>query len=131
MCRINFFFIILFTCAVMVIYRVMTNNFEFMKIIVSLAVTVIPEGLELIVKINLSVIIFELKKKMIFVKNLISLEILGKINMVIFDKTGTITTGKQVVNKFLVIDLNYINDRGELEKIKFVEMENNENIFFL
>lgn len=92
---------ILLACCFLFIFCMMKNK-NTLEIVVSLAVTAIPEGLELVVRINLSVIIFRLKRQKIFIKSLHALEKLGTVDMIVLDKTGTLTTNKQTVNYVLV-----------------------------
>ncbi|KRH94358.1 P-type ATPase (P-ATPase) Superfamily [Pseudoloma neurophilia] len=92
---------ILIACFCLFLFCFMKNQ-NALEIAVSLAVTAIPEGLELVVRINLSVIIFRLKQQKIFVKSLHALEKVGTINTIVFDKTGTLTTNQQSINCVLV-----------------------------
>ncbi|ELQ74802.1 P-type ATPase (P-ATPase) Superfamily, partial [Trachipleistophora hominis] len=94
---------ILSICIALFIYCMVLGNMSTLKICTSLAVTAIPEGLELVVRINLSVIVFQLKKKMIFVKKLVSLETLGSVDMIVLDKTGTITTNEQIIDQIFEV----------------------------
>ncbi|ELA47395.1 HAD ATPase, P-type, family IC [Vavraia culicis subsp. floridensis] len=97
------FISILSVCIVLFIYCMLVGNMSTLKVCTSLAVTAIPEGLDLVVRINLSVIVFKLKKNMIFIKKLVSLEILGSVNMIVLDKTGTITTNEQMIDQIIEV----------------------------
>lgn len=119
---------ILTACFALFIYCSLQNR-NALEIAVSLAVTAIPEGLELIVRINLSVITLRLKKDKIFVKNLLALEKVGNISLIVFDKTGTLTNNTQHINSCYIFDKCADSQSGHSENdlsfMKRVEVTEN------
>lgn len=90
-------------------------------------------------------------KERIIVKKLSSLEILSRVNTVIFDKTGTITMGRPEVTEIKIVDNSYTREKiltigsgiernslhplakaivelGQMEKIKFQHADNVQEI---
>ena len=60
----------------------------------------VPAGMFLLVTIALSVGVIKLSKRKTMVKDLYSIEMLARTNMLCLDKTGTITDGTMVVTSF-------------------------------
>lgn len=60
-------------------------------------VGMIPEGLILLVSVSLAVAAMKLAKKKVLVQELYCVETLARVDMLCFDKTGTITTGNMNV----------------------------------
>ena len=60
-------------------------------------VGMIPEGLILLVSVSLAVSAFKLTKKKVLVQELYCVETLARVDVLCFDKTGTITTGNMNV----------------------------------
>ncbi|RJQ27522.1 cation-translocating P-type ATPase [Candidatus Parcubacteria bacterium] len=70
---------------------------EFFLTLVSLAVAVVPEGLPLVVTVALAVGAYRMAKQKAIVRKMIAIETLGTANVILSDKTGTITQNKMVV----------------------------------
>ncbi|KAF4046977.1 putative calcium-transporting ATPase 1 [Phytophthora infestans] len=66
---------------------------------VSVAVSVVPEGLPMVVTICLSSGTAEMVKKNVLVRKLASVETLGAASVICTDKTGTLTEGKMTAVK--------------------------------
>ncbi len=75
---------------------------ESLVVILSLAVSAIPEGLPTIATITLSLAIKKLAKENALVKKLNAAEALGSITTICTDKTGTITKNELAVEKLWV-----------------------------
>lgn len=88
--------------------------------IVSLSVSVIPEGLPIVMTLVLASGVWRMSKRNALVKKLQAVEALGQANVIAVDKTGTITKNELVVRKlwsgeyFDVTGVGY-EPRGEVQ----------------
>lgn len=69
---------------------------EMFMVAVSLAVSVVPEGLPVVLTIVLARGVWQMAKKNVLVKRLQAIEALGQANVLAVDKTGTITKNEMV-----------------------------------
>jgi Ca2+-transporting ATPase len=72
----------------------------------SVAVAAVPEGLPTTITLSLSLGIQRLAKKGSIIKNLSSVETLGSTDILVTDKTGTLTKNEMTVTKILTQDHN-------------------------
>ena len=72
---------------------------EMFAVVVSLAVSMIPEGLPLVLTIILVTGVWRMSKRNALVKKLQAVEALGQAKIIAVDKTGTITKNEMVVKK--------------------------------
>lgn len=86
----------------------------------TLAVTIIvvsvPEGLPLMVALVLSTNMKKMIKKNVLVKKMVGIETAGSINVLLSDKTGTLTNGKLSVYGIINYDNKLFNDEIEITK---------------
>ncbi|GAA95544.1 uncharacterized protein L969DRAFT_92675 [Mixia osmundae IAM 14324] len=75
--------------------------------VVSILVSFIPEGLPICVSSSLTIIANKLKEHKILAKGLSTVETLGAVNVVLSDKTGTLTTNQMTVMSLGVGDSSY------------------------
>ncbi|OGI87784.1 hypothetical protein A2995_00705 [Candidatus Nomurabacteria bacterium RIFCSPLOWO2_01_FULL_33_24] len=76
------------------------NNIrEMFKIVVSLSVSVIPEGLPIVITLILTRGVFKMSKQNVLVKRLQAVESLGEAEIIAVDKTGTITKNEMIIQK--------------------------------
>jgi len=75
---------------------------EMFSIVVSLALSVIPEGLPVILTLILAHGVWRMSKKNALVKKLQAVEALGQATILAVDKTGTITENQMVVKQLFV-----------------------------
>jgi len=73
---------------------------EMFKMAVSLAVSIIPEGLPIVMTIVLVSGVFRMARRNALVKKLQAVEALGQTRVIAVDKTGTITKNEMVVKEF-------------------------------
>lgn len=72
---------------------------EMFATIVSLAVSVIPEGLPIVLTLVLATGVWRMSKRQALVKNLQAVEALGQASIIAVDKTGTLTLNEMTVEK--------------------------------
>src|SRR3989338_3314241 len=70
--------------------------------LVSLSVSVIPEGLPIVMTLILATGVWRMSKRNALVKRLHAVEALGQAEIIALDKTGTITRNEMVVQKIFV-----------------------------
>ena len=71
---------------------------------VVLIVAAVPEGLPTIVAISLSLNVMKLAKENALIKKLVVAETAGCVSIICSDKTGTLTTNKMTVERFILPD---------------------------
>ena len=92
--------ILLVPVAIMLYARGASLGRGYVEIVLSSAgalVGMIPEGLILLVSVSLAVAAMKLAKKKVLVQELYCVETLARVDILCFDKTGTITTGNMNV----------------------------------
>jgi len=72
---------------------------EMFTTVVSLSVSIIPEGLPIVMTLVLAGGVWNMSKKNVLVKKLQAVEALGQARVIAVDKTGTITNNEMVVQK--------------------------------
>jgi Ca2+-transporting ATPase len=77
---------------------------------ISLAVSIIPEGLPTTATIVLAISVQKMAKKNVLVKDLASVETLGSVDVICSDKTGTLTQNKMII-KELYAGLEKVNEK--------------------
>jgi len=75
---------------------------EMFVTLVSLSVSVIPEGLPIVMTLILATGVWRMSKRNALVKRLQAVEALGQAQVIALDKTGTITRNEMVVQKIFV-----------------------------
>ncbi|CAD8180394.1 unnamed protein product [Paramecium pentaurelia] len=80
---------------------------KFFMIGVTIIVVAVPEGLPLAVTITLAFSVNKMKDEQNLVKTLASCEIMGGVNNICSDKTGTLTLNTMQVNTFFCQGVNY------------------------
>lgn len=103
----------------MIVFYKKGNFLESLKISITLALTVMPEGLDASVKVVLLFMSRRLMENKVFVNNYLKLEKLGNIDVICLDKTGTLTYNKQRLDDVLCVAgddylLSGIEDKKEL-----------------
>jgi len=72
---------------------------EMFRTVVSLAVSIIPEGLPIVMTLILATGVWRMSKRHALVKKLQAVEALGQTKVIAVDKTGTITKNEMVIKK--------------------------------
>jgi Ca2+-transporting ATPase len=75
---------------------------EIFTIVVSLSVSIIPEGLPIVMTLVLATGVWRMSKRNVLVKKLQAVEALGQARIIAVDKTGTITKNEMVLQKVYV-----------------------------
>lgn len=75
------------------------NIFEVLLLLVALSVSVIPEGLPIVVTLVLAAGAYRMAQKHVLVKRLQAVEGLGRAQILVVDKTGTLTRNEMMVLK--------------------------------
>lgn len=78
------------------------NMLETFEVIVAIAVSVIPEGLPVVITLVLATGVWRMGKRNVLVKRLQAVESLGEAHVIAIDKTGTITKNELVVRELYV-----------------------------
>ncbi|MBF0713658.1 HAD-IC family P-type ATPase, partial [Gemella sp. GH3] len=118
--------VLLLPIALMLYYRGSSNGENYVEIVLKSAgalVGMIPEGLILLVSVSLAVSAYKLAKKKVLVQELYCVETLARVDVLCFDKTGTITTGNMKVvsiddkvKNVLSNYLSYFNDENNTSR---------------
>lgn len=89
---------------------------------VTVVVMAVPEGLPMMITLVLSSNMKRLLKRNVLVKKLNGIETSGSLNILLTDKTGTLTEGKLKVIRITDAELNEYNKFEELKKINNFEL---------
>lgn len=74
---------------------------DLLKSLIALAISITPEGLPVVVAITLAIGVFRMSKYKAIIRNLASASTLAATDIICTDKTGTLTLGKIVMEKFI------------------------------
>ncbi|MEK7555287.1 MAG: HAD-IC family P-type ATPase [Patescibacteria group bacterium] len=75
---------------------------EMFKVVVALSVSVIPEGLPIVITLVLATGVWRMAKRNALVKRLQAVEALGQTKIIALDKTGTITKNELAVKRVFI-----------------------------
>lgn len=100
-------FIIMVVCGVGLLIFVMgiyggQSVIDIFKTIIAISVSVIPEGLPIVMTLVLATGVWRMGKKNVLVKKMQAVEVLGEIKVLAVDKTGTVTKNELVIKKVLI-----------------------------
>lgn len=80
---------------------------EMFATVISLSVSIIPEGLPIVMTMVLATGVWRMSKKNALVKKLQAVEALGQARVIAVDKTGTITKNEMVVQQVYINGIKY------------------------
>ncbi|MCR4328359.1 MAG: HAD-IC family P-type ATPase [Patescibacteria group bacterium] len=80
---------------------------QMLATVVSLAVSVIPEGLPIVLTLVLASGVWRMSKRQVLVKKLQAVEGLGQAKIIAVDKTGTLTKNELVIEKVHIDGITY------------------------
>lgn len=99
--------------------------FNYLLYALTLSVTIIivavPEGLPMMITLVLSSNMKRMLKNNVLVRRLVGIETMGSLNILLTDKTGTLTKGKLEVTSFYTGDLKEIKTVNDIKKNLFYE----------
>ena len=85
--------------------------------VVAAIISMIPEGLILLVSTVLAISVIRLSKYNVLVQDLYCIETLARVNTLCLDKTGTITEGKMEVHDVIPVDGHKMNEIDSIMEI--------------
>lgn len=88
---------------------------------VTIIVVAVPEGLPMMITLVLSSNMKKMLKDNVLVRKLVGIETAGSLNVLLTDKTGTLTKGILKVTEFVSSDLKVIKDVNTLKKYNIYE----------
>jgi Ca2+-transporting ATPase len=126
-------FLIALSTSILIFYFSFQRHYlwsESLLFVLSSFVSSIPEGLPVIITVLLAVSAYGLIKKNVFVKNFQAVENLSVINLLLSDKTGTLTENIMTVRKIYVDDEEIeVTGEGHSLEGKFLKDKKEINIF--
>ncbi len=88
---------------------------------VTIIVVAVPEGLPMMITLVLSSNMKRMLKDNVLVRKLVGIETAGSLNVLLTDKTGTLTTGTLKVTEFISGDLRKFANFNDVKKYPFYE----------
>lgn len=121
------FSVIIFICVALLIIGVATGKpfAELFAALIALFVCVIPQGLPVIMTLILVAGAYRIAKKNVLAKRLQAVEALGRAQVMIIDKTGTLTRNELMVNTFVAgAEVYTVTGKGYLPEGKIFDSQN-------
>lgn len=89
---------------------------------ITIIIVAVPEGLPMMITLVLSSNMKRMLKSNVLVRKMVGIETAGSLNMLFFDKTGTITKGKPVVTSFIDAGGNIYNSISDMKRSKIYNL---------
>lgn len=131
---------ILFVCMAIFIIGFFTGQpiRELFVTLTALFICVVPEGLPIVLTLILVMGARKLAKRQVLVKKMQAVEGLGKVDIILIDKTGTLTRNELVVSKLVVDDkeyeisgLGYFTEGHVFFDKKLIETQDNKKLMLI
>lgn len=104
-------------------FPVMFNHLLYaLTLSVTIIVVAVPEGLPMMITLVLSSNMKKMLKDNVLVRKLVGIETAGSLNVLLTDKTGTLTKGILKVTEFVTPDNKVFKDVSEVKKCKNYEV---------
>lgn len=87
---------------------------------VTIIIVAVPEGLPMMIALVLSTNMKKMLKKNVLVRKMVGIETAGSLNVLLTDKTGTLTNGKLTVSAFIDYHNQIYNNEVELSKYQIL-----------
>ncbi|CAO3630169.1 unnamed protein product [Cunninghamella blakesleeana] len=102
----NLVLLAIILCIIIIIIGIIwkKNAQEMINVGLSLAVSVIPEGLVAVTTVTMALGVHRMSKKQCIIRTLPAVESLGSVTVICSDKTGTLTVGDMMVTKLWTSD---------------------------
>ncbi len=102
-------YFILAICGALLVVGILQGKpaIELMTMLAALFICVIPEGLPVVLTLVLVSGAYRMAKNNVLVKNLPAVEALGRIDVIVVDKTGTLTRNEMVVQQIFTDETLY------------------------
>lgn len=117
-------------------FPVMFNHLLYaLTLSVTIIVVAVPEGLPMMITLVLSSNMKKMLKDNVLVRKLVGIETAGSLNVLLTDKTGTLTKGALKVTEFVTSDLKIIKSLKDLKTLPIYDLiytslkYNNESIY--
>lgn len=112
-------------------FNTMFSHFLYaMTLSVTIIVVAVPEGLPMMITLVLSSNMKKMLKNNVLVRKLVGIETAGSLNVLITDKTGTLTKGKLEVTSFIDGALNKYDSQLELGRFPKLQQILNTSITY-
>lgn len=92
---------------------------EMFGTVISLAVSIIPEGLPIVITLVLATGVWRMSKRSVLIKKLQAVEALGQARIIAVDKTGTLTKNEMMIQKI------FLPSHETMTKGKIFDVEGN------
>jgi len=97
---------------------------------VTIIVVAVPEGLPMMITLVLSSNMKRMLKNNVLVRKLVGIETAGSLNVLLTDKTGTLTKGKLEVTEFVSASMNSFKNETSIKKYPLLHQKVYESLIY-